>query len=345
MVENGFGIAYDCLLFGITYFNDEFLNNDCIPDENGVLIDPLAIYKEALEYNVLPDEKLKVFFQRDIGHSLIGGYFDRRMSWHNDDIDSFIGYINDKENFLKYTIGFYLQTEDSKIISDVYLNGKEVLEKYETDKFIIRDLMNTVKHFESLVLLFTDYANKIREVITALNEKYKQSINLHSDYIKETIDNKFINKILNIEFSKYDDIIIYICLFNKYVLDIFNGKKIIVITGFESIHYQYILKRYKEVNSKNFIKLIADDIGSEIYKTFQNACGSLSVSDIIKSTGFSKYAVKTMLERFLTESIVIADKSINKVMYYKLNAEYLSYAQPKIFEYLEGYFENILFKE
>ena len=333
--NNEFGIAYDCLLFGILYFNNEFLYTESIPGEHGIMIDPLSIYKEALDYGVTPNETLKIFFERSINYSLLDNFFDNNMFIETDDINTFKKYTGDERRFLIHVIKHFVGIEDSKTLDSIYKAPAKSLEKYRLAKETKNKVLHIINNYEDLRNQLFSYFDKIYPVVSALHEKYSEDISEYMEYMKEIISDGSIKEIYNIDFDVYDKIIVKVLLFNKYYLLFNPSKNLSTLTGLETIRYEYFKKKYKVINCQNFFKLSCDDFGHEIYTLLKNADEALCVSEIAENLSYPSYWVTNILNRFVHEQIIAIEKITQEKAYYRFNLEFIQYVKPQLADYLD----------
>ena len=333
--NNEFGIAYDCLLLGILYFNNEFLYTENIPGEYGITVDPLAIYKEALEYGITPDETLKILFERTINYSLLGNFFENNMFIETDDINSFKSYIGEKKRFLTHVIKSLTGIEDSKTLDSIYKDPAKSLLKYRLSEEKREKVLHIIDNYEDLKNQLFNYIDSIYPVVTELNEEYCEDILQYVKYIKEIIGDGSIKEIYNIDFDNYNEIIVKVVLFNKYYISFNLNNNLSVLTGIESIRYQYFKEKYKTVNCRNFFKLSCDDFGHEIYALLKNSDKALCISEIVQSVGYPAYWVTNIINRFVNEQIFAIEKITQEKAYYRFNLEFIQYVRPQLADYFD----------
>ena len=338
-MNNNFGIAYDCILFGTIYFNDEFLHNDQILDEDGIIVDPFEIYNEALAYNVCPAAELAPFFFRDVRTALIAGYFYENMSFCTDDIQVLIKHIQNERKFLKYIISYKLNTDNDKIIDKLYENRHNIsfLKMYELED----ELLDIISNIKELTKLLTDFLFQIHSVISDLNVKYSDHINHSVESIKESIEDGKIYKYLTTDFE-FDKFIANVTLLHKYTFDCSVSNYLKILVGTEALYYQYIVNKYKNISIENFLKLISNKMSFEVYQLFKNSDTALRIDDIAIATNFSKNTIRGIVDKLKAEQIICLERVTKQAEYFKFNQEYIRYASPQIYKFLDSCLENPL---
>ena len=346
--DKEFGLAYDCLLYGIIYFNDEGMSLEIITDKKGFQIDPFSYYQDIFNHSVIPSERLRPLFEREFFSSAIANYFLHRMSFHNSISDFIFDITFSSNDFKKFLIEFMLQGENKGTITEVLKSTHSggvlsLLKKLKVNTSSSKKLVYILNNFETIINDLLGFFNTVLPIITALHQSHEDEITTCLFEFEELSHNEQFTSILSIEGCTFEDIHITVCLLCKFMLNIsINNNSLNLLSGTVGLHKQLLVIKYGNINRQRFLFLTNNDSGHKFYQALQCAEMPLSIAEISKASRLTLVTIQQLIRVFESEHIVSHCVEPNNTLRFFLNKECLRYIYPRIQEHVDNLFKNLL---
>lgn len=323
------GYIYDLLTLFVFYFNKEHWNSYYVNPANSQ--DDLKYIKEIIDdFSYTPDE-LSLFFSSDAekGSFLINKYF---LCYKDElinkmDLDFLVSEISDVKEFSQRLLDFFFPD------SCVKANYRErsfftilstlIKESKYSDNVKNKLILFFIEPEKYIDVLKKELMNKNGFLSDIYKNKYKILAETQDNFDYEHLSNqlKSVNK-MSIDYTKYDEVYISICLVNRIVISGFlfenSCLQIIGYNYLESLK-TVLLNEFK-FDIEVFGKIVSDKNRLEVIRMLSENM-ELTTSEIAIKLGTSVNAAYYHLD-MMNQAVMIKSRNEGRTVFYKLNKEY-----------------------
>ena len=348
------GIVYDCIYYGIMYFDRQRSNKNA---ESGFLLMLEGANKNSEYYSyfedleVAPAKETAAFFYHDIISSPISELFKENLAM-KDTFNKFIALLSDKERLKLFVLRHVLSEQE---IDEVFWTNilkrrskaKEelslVLKSAGYDKTIERMFIQLFINFDKITDELIVYFHKIHYYMVQMHKANRKQIKECLLFI-ESFDNiNFLSRIWKLDAEQVNRANVSICFINQTLCfcncsnkkrDV-SEKNVSDFTMF-GIYYQNnteVTTDLYNTSVATFSFALGSDKRYKIVELITESGGNITESEIAKNINIKITSIRRHCKILIDNSIIFAEILGDEDIVYSLNTEYFNSLYPKIKEF------------